>query len=61
VSGRSIGLNEQIFGVDEQDPRTGSVLLRGISLKAMCEKQRTSTLLLPPQSEEVELSSVLLT
>jgi hypothetical protein len=47
------GFDEQIFGVNEQNPRTGSVRLSDISLKVMWEKQRTKHLLPPPQSEEL--------
>ena len=35
--------------------------LRDISLKVMWEKQRTDTLLPPPQSEEAEFDPALLT
>jgi len=35
-------------------PERGESYLSGIGLKVMWEKQRTGTLLLPPQSEEAE-------
>jgi hypothetical protein len=38
-----VGLNEQIFGVNEQISGRGQERLIDISLKVMCEKQRTST------------------
>src|SRR5262249_45695730 len=48
------GFKEQIFGVDDQVPGRGQTYLSGIGLTVMWEKQRTSTLLRPPQSEEAE-------
>ena len=52
----SHGFDEQIFGANEQIPERGESYLSGIGLKAMWEKQRTGTLLLPPQSEEAEFN-----
>jgi hypothetical protein len=40
---RADGLNEQIFGVNEQVPERGQTYLSRISLKVIWEKQRTST------------------
>jgi hypothetical protein len=50
----AIGFKEQIFGADEQVPGRGETDLSGIGLTVMWEKQRTSTLLPPPQSDEAE-------
>jgi hypothetical protein len=55
VSRRSYrGFDEQIFGPDKQVRGRGQTYLRDIGLTVMWEKQRTSTLLPPPQSEEAE-------
>jgi hypothetical protein len=40
---RLLGSHKQIFGVNEQIPGRGQTYLSDISLKVMCEKQRTST------------------
>jgi len=48
------GFNKQIFGVDEQVQGRGQTYLKRVGQKVMWEKQRTSTLLSPPQSEEAE-------
>ena len=42
--------------MDEQIPERGQTYLSNIGLKVMWEKQRTSTLLSPPQSEEAEFN-----
>ena len=52
----SHGFDEQIFGANEQILERGQTYLGGIGLKVMWEKQRTGTLLLPPQSEEAEFN-----
>jgi len=55
VSRRSYrGFDEQIFGPDKQVRGRGQTYLSDIGLTVMWEKQRTSTLLPPPQSEEAE-------
>src|SRR5262249_6027153 len=55
VSGRSCPwLRRTNIWRRRTSPRTGSERLNDIGLKVMWEKQRTSTLLRPPQSEEAE-------
>ena len=43
-----------MFGADKQVRGRGQTYLSGIGLTVMWEKQRTSTLVPPPQSEEAE-------
>jgi len=44
-----------MFGADKQVRGRGQTYLSGIGLTVMWEKQRTSTLVPPPQSEEAEI------
>jgi len=51
---RRLASKEQTSGTNEQNPGQGSKRLSDIGLKVTWKKQRTSTLLPPPQSEEAE-------
>jgi len=55
----AVGSIEQISGANEQIPERDQTYLNNIELKVIWEKQRTSTLLSPPQSEEAEFKSAL--